>query len=77
MVANGAFASYGVNYFELGKQSAAMAVKVLQSGDPLAEVKMPVVYQTENLTTAINATAAEKLGIEIPQEILDSAEVIK
>ncbi len=78
MVANGAFASYGVNYFELGKQSAVMAVKVLQSDDPLAEVaKMPVVYQTENLTTAINATAAEKLGIEIPQEILDSAEVIK
>jgi len=76
MVGNGAFATYGINYYELGKQSAEMAVKVLTADDPLAATaNMPVVYQTENLTTAINTTAAKQLGIEVPQSILDTAEI--
>ena len=76
MVASGAFATYGINYFELGKQSAEMAVKVLTADDPLAATaNMPIVYQTENLTTAINTTAAKQLGIDVPQSILDSAEI--
>lgn len=76
MVAGGAFATYGINYFELGKQSAEMAVKVLNSEDPLAATaSMPVVYQTENLTTAINTTSAAKLGITVPDSILEAAEI--
>jgi len=76
MVGAGAFATYGINYFELGKQSAAMAVEVLAADDPLAAIAaMPVVYQTENLTTAINTTAAATLGIEVPAEILESADI--
>jgi len=76
MVGDGAFATYGINYYELGKQAAAMAAEVLNSQDPVgATANMPVVYQTENLTTAINKTAAAQLGIEVPQSILDAAEI--
>ena len=32
MVDNGGFATYGLNYYELGKQTAAMAVDILENG---------------------------------------------
>lgn len=75
-VSAGALATYGINYFELGKQSAKMAAEILNSADPLAAAAgMPVQYQTENLTTAVNTTTAKALGLEIPQAVLDIAEI--
>ncbi len=76
MVKNGGLATFGIDYYSLGKQTAAMAVEVLKAEDPLAKVgSLPVVYQTdaEDCETAINTDTAAALGITIPQEVMDIA----
>ena len=75
MVGNGALATYGINYYELGKATAAMAVKVLNGEDTAT---MPVEYQTSEdvLEIAINTETAEKLGITIPDDILAKATIL-
>ena len=76
MVENGATATYGIDYLELGKQTAAMAVEVLKSDNPLETIaKMPVQFQTENCVTAINQASIDALGLKVPQSILDRAKV--
>lgn len=67
MVDNGGFATYGLNYYELGKQTAAMAVDILENGKNPAE--MPIQY-LEKCDLAINMEAAEEMGIEIPADVL-------
>lgn len=67
MVDNGGFATYGLNYYELGKQTAAMAVDILKNGKNPAE--MPIQY-LEKCDLAINMEAAEEMGIEIPADVL-------
>ena len=75
MVENGATLTFGIDYTELGKQTAAMAVKLLESGDALAEIaKMPVEFQTKECVTAINMGSVEALGLDVPQSILDRAQ---
>ena len=67
MVDNGGFATYGLNYYELGKQTAAMAIDILENGKNPAE--MPIQY-LEKCDLAINMEAAEEMGIEIPADVL-------
>ena len=75
MVENGATLTFGIDYTELGKQTAAMAVKLLESDDALAEIaKMPVGFQTKECVTAINMGSVEALGLDVPQSILDRAQ---
>ncbi|MBE6037734.1 MAG: ABC transporter substrate-binding protein [Anaerofustis stercorihominis] len=76
MVKNGGLATFGIDYYSLGKQTAQMAVEILTAEDPLAAVaNMPVVYQTdaEDCETAVNTDTAAAIGITIPQEVLDIA----
>lgn len=70
-VERGAVATYGINYGELGAQTADMAVRILTEGaDPAT---MAVETQTEP-ELYVNPTAAEKMGVEIPQAMLDEAD---
>ncbi len=74
MVQNGATATFGIDYFKLGQQTAKMAIEVLNAADPLAAIaKMPVQYQTEDCVTAINQASIDALGLDVPQAILDRA----
>ena len=73
MVIDGGFATVGVDYILLGRQTAAMAAKILE-GTPVSDV--PVETLTE-VSTIINQTTAEALGIEISQEILSNATVVE
>ncbi len=74
-VASGGFITYGINYYELGKQSAKMAVEVLKAEKPLeVTAGMAVQEQTDNFTTAYNKATLEALGITLPQSIIDRAE---
>ncbi len=76
MVKNGGLATFGIDYYSLGKQTAAMAVEVLEAEDPLAKVEsLPVVYQTnkEDCETAVNTDTAAALGITVPKEVMDIA----
>jgi putative ABC transport system substrate-binding protein len=67
MVKAGGLATYGINYYELGKQTAAMAVEILRDGKKPAE--MPIQYLA-NCDIAINEDSAARLGIAIPPELL-------
>ncbi len=70
-VEGGAVATLGIDYTELGRQTGEMALRILQDGaDPAT---MSVETATE-FTYVINEDAAERQGVEIPQDILDKAE---
>lgn len=63
MVKSGGMATYGIDYYELGKQAASMAVDILKNGkDP---AKMPVQY-LENCTFSYNEQTLKALGISLP-----------
>lgn len=66
MVKSGGLATYGINYYELGKQTAAMAVEILKNGKNPAE--MPIQY-LDKCDLAVNEKTAQKLGIKIPSDL--------
>lgn len=70
MVEKGGLATYGINYYNLGKQTAAMAVKVLKGEADTAT--MPIEY-LENTTFSYNKDVADMLGIIIPEDLLAEA----
>ncbi len=61
MVTDGALASVGVSYPQLGRQSARMAMAILD-GTPVSEI--PVELQ-ERFDVAVNAETAAALGIDV------------
>lgn len=72
-VEGGAIATYGLDYYQLGYQTGEMAVKVLTEGaDPATmAVEMP---ESETPPLTINLGAAERMGVTIPQDLIDSAD---
>lgn len=73
MVENGGLATYGLSYYNLGKQTAAMAVKILTGESKPAD--MPIEYLTET-ELVINQKTAEELGIAIPEDLKAEAQMI-
>ena len=72
-VAKGGIITYGLDYTKLGYQTGEMAVKVLQGeADPAT---MPV-ETLKDLSVYVNKAAAERMGITIPADLLDGAEVV-
>lgn len=65
MVNAGGLATYGINYYELGKQTAKMAVEILRDGKKPAE--MPIEY-LQNCDLTVNAETEKALGITVPRE---------
>jgi len=68
-VNRGGVATVGVDYYKLGRQTGEQALKILAGAKP---ADIPVETQ-KDLAVIVNLTAAEKVGIEIPQSILDQA----
>ena len=72
-VRNGCMAAMGLDYVQLGRQTGAMAAKVLK-GEATAK-ELP--YETiEGASLYVNTEAASNLGYEFSEETLDSAEEI-
>ncbi|WP_373286653.1 ABC transporter substrate-binding protein [Citricoccus zhacaiensis] len=70
-VERGGVATYGLSYDQLGAQTADMALRILTEGaDPAT---MPVETQTEP-ELYVNPAAAEAMGVEIPQSMIDEAD---
>ncbi|WP_407653394.1 ABC transporter substrate-binding protein [Brevibacillus ruminantium] len=69
-VKSGAIATYGIDYTKLGEQTADMAAKILKGEAKTAD--MPVEMQAD-MKLVINKKAAEKMGVTIPQAMLDRA----
>ena len=70
MVTNGGTATYGINYYDLGKLTAAQAVAILVDGKNPAE--MPIEYCSD-CNLVLNQDAADEMGITFPQDLLDKA----
>ncbi|MGI6659548.1 MAG: ABC transporter substrate binding protein [Dethiobacteraceae bacterium] len=71
MVADGGFATYGINYKILGRKTAHLAAQVLEGANP---GDLPVVT-IEEVEIYINQETAEAIGIDIPQAILEQANI--
>lgn len=72
-VENGGALTYGLDYEQLGYQTGQMAVKILTAdADPATT---PVETQSDP-QLVINPAAAKRMGVEIPQELLDQADKI-
>lgn len=63
----GGLATYGINYYELGKQTAAMAVRIIRGEGTPAD--MPIEYSS-NCNFVFNEEIAKALGVTIPAELL-------
>ncbi|GAB2511501.1 ABC transporter substrate-binding protein [Paramicrobacterium agarici] len=73
-VEGGAIATLGIDYTALGMQTGEMALKILtEDADPAT---MPVEVSKE-FTYVVNPGAAERMGVTIPEEILDKAESVE
>ncbi|MDR2501792.1 MAG: ABC transporter substrate-binding protein [Oscillospiraceae bacterium] len=66
MVKSGGLAALGIDYYRLGYQTGLMAVEVLRGN--ASPATMPVQYST-NFVYAVNAEAANAIGIAIPPEL--------
>ena len=66
MVKSGGLCTYGLNYYELGKQTAKMAVEILKDGKKPAD--MPIQY-LDTCDLKVNQETAKILGITIPADL--------
>lgn len=67
MVAAGGTLTYGISYFNLGKQTAAMAVKIINGTKPS---ELPVETQPlDSCEFSVNTESLERMGIELPEAI--------
>lgn len=69
-VKRGAIAAMGFDYYQHGRQTGAMARKILAGTKP---ADLPVEFQ-ENLTFHVNPEAGKRMGLTIDKAILDSAD---
>ena len=64
MVEAGGLATYGIDYFELGKRAGAMAIRILVDGESPAT--MPIEHlAAEECELSTNAETAALLGIDL------------
>jgi len=74
MVEGGALGTIGIDYYKLGRQTGEMALRII-NGENTAE--MPI-ESLKDIDIVINQGAADRMGVTVPQEILDQAkEIIK
>ncbi len=73
-VSRGAFIALGFNYYDVGKQTGEVVVRIL-NGEKPGDIPVNVAAGTD---LVVNLVAAKKMGIEIPQAVIDRAsKVIK
>ncbi len=68
MTQAGGLATYGINYYELGKLTGDMAADILEGKADIAT--MPIQY-LQHFDFTYNADTAAALGLEIPSELLN------
>ncbi len=67
----GALLSLSVDFVKIGRQAAQVSQKILQGKKDSTNILPP-----EDIDLAINENAAHRLGIEIPQTIIESARYV-
>lgn len=72
MIEEGGVATTAIDYYELGKQTAAQAVRIL-NGENASDI---AVETQKDCALIVNNTFAKNVGIELSEEILDKAVTI-
>ncbi len=70
IVENGAIATVGTNYYELGKVNAKQAIEIIFNHKPTKDVPVAIADQGD---IYLNLKVAKELGIIIPDEIIKKA----
>ncbi|MFA5523236.1 MAG: ABC transporter substrate-binding protein [Tissierellales bacterium] len=73
MVEGGALACEGLDYYRLGHQTGIMAAEILE-GKNIKDIPVSMLEETELI---INEKAANQLGINIPEEMIKRATLVK
>lgn len=68
-VERGAIGTPGIDYYVLGRECGKIAIRILQGGDPAS---IPVV-KCPMTDLYLNPQAAERMGVTIPQSVMDRA----
>jgi putative ABC transport system substrate-binding protein len=71
-VPRGAVAAVAIDYYRLGRQSGAMAARILQGAKPAT---MPV-ETLKDLKLVVNPKAAEKIGIKLSDSVIERADQV-
>lgn len=69
MVEGGALATVGIDYYKLGRQTGEMALKVIKGEKP----EGMAIESQKDFNIIINKGAAQRMGVEIPQDLLAKA----
>ena len=67
MVKDGGLATVGIEYSDLGKETANMVASILKGEKKAGDI--PVKVFNKDLSNYINTTTADAIGIKIPDEI--------
>ena len=70
MIQEGGIATTAIDYYELGKQTAAQAVKILKGEAAASEI---AVETQKECALVVNETFAKSVGVEIPAAVLEQA----
>lgn len=73
MVSDGGFATVGIDYTELGKETARMTDQILK-GEKVEN--MPVKVFKDNLNIYVNKKTMETLGITLPDAVKNSKNLV-
>lgn len=73
MVMDGGTATIGINYVDLGKETARMVDQVLQGTDVSA---IPVKVFNQNLSIYVNADALEELQLTLPDSVAADPQLV-
>jgi putative ABC transport system substrate-binding protein len=71
-VKRGAVAAYGIDYYDLGRQTGKIVVRILKGEKPGAIAPQ----RGEKLEVAVNPDAAAKQGIVLPATLVSSAKTV-
>lgn len=74
-VDKGALASYGIDYYSLGKKSGEIAIQILKGAKP-SDIPIQTITDPKDLQFVVNLDTAKIIGISISEEILKTADKI-
>ena len=71
-VPRGAMAALGFNYYDVGRQTGKIVLRILKGEKP-GDIPVEGIEKTE---LYVNVTSAERMGVTIPQAVLDRAKQV-
>lgn len=74
-VERGTIGTYGLNYYEHGRQTGEMVLSLITGEAELADTPTSLA-DPEALEYTFNLDAADQMGVEIPQDMIDEANII-